>query len=374
MPTRSHLAAALVLLTATACQTFAPRPTSAFEVVAELDTPPGNIAVTPDGRIFVSQHPFAGAELRVVEVHDDGTTSAFPNEVWSRAPQPGSDVGMHAVLGIESDSRGVVWMLDLGSASTPAKLVAWDTTQDALHRLIEIGPPAKGPNSFIQDLAIDLVHGAIYLADMGRADLVGDSRPALLVVDLDTGTTRRALFGHRLLQPERGADIAVNGRRARIASPDGPIPSNGLNPITIDAEAQHVYFGAMNGRSVYRVATTDLLDATLDDDALAARVEVVGSKGVSDGISIDTAGNVYVTDINSNAIGVLETNGRYRTLHRDDALISWPDGISFGPDGMGYVTVNQLHRHAPLHGGVDVTRPPFRIVRFEPLAPGGVGR
>jgi sugar lactone lactonase YvrE len=130
----------------------------------------------------------------------------------------------------------------------------------------------------------------------------------------------------------------------------------------------------MRGKSVYRVRATDLLDKSLDDKQLALRVERYGDKGVSDGISIDGAGNVYVTDVNNNAIGVLSAKGDYRLLIRDDERLSWPDALSYGPDGYFYATVNQLHRHPALNNGVNETKPPFRIMRFKSLAPGTVGR
>lgn len=344
-----------------------------FEIVAELEQPPGNIAVTPDGRIVFSQHPFGNPRHRVVELHADGTTHPFPNEAWSLPPEGDSMVGMHTVIGIESDRRGVVWMLDMGSADHPTKLVGWDTRTDRLHRTIVIPRPVQSSNSFMQDLAIDPAHDAIYIADMGRADLTGESMPAIVVVDLATGLSRRVLHGHPLLQPQPGGDFDIDGRPVRIGTPDGPSPSLGLNPISIDPGSTHVYFGAMNGLQVLRIRTTDLLDASLTDDELAARVEVAGPKPASDGISVDSAGNVYVTDVNANAIGVLETDGTYRVLVQDERL-SWPDGISFGPDGLGYATVNQLHRHAVLNGGVPANEAPYLVVRFRPLAPGIVGR
>src|SRR5689334_25231471 len=66
--------AALALLVA-ACgdmrledRTAAPRlPPSALEVVAELDHPPGNIAVSPGGRVFLSLHPAGDPPMKVVE-------------------------------------------------------------------------------------------------------------------------------------------------------------------------------------------------------------------------------------------------------------------------------------------------------------------
>ncbi len=47
--------------------------TGELEVVAEFspEHPPGNIAITPQGRLIMSQHQFYGAPLRVVEVESD---------------------------------------------------------------------------------------------------------------------------------------------------------------------------------------------------------------------------------------------------------------------------------------------------------------
>ena len=41
---------------------------------------------------------------------------------------------------------------------------------------------------------------------------------------------------------------------------------------------------------------------------------------------------------------------------------------------MMYVAVNQLHKGPVLNGGNDASVPPYRIIRFKPLAPGVVGR
>jgi hypothetical protein len=112
----------------------------------------------------------------VVEVLEDGGTRPFPNEAWSTAPDE-DGVGLSAVIGVQSDRRGVVWILDMGGGGLPPKLVAWDTRRDELHRVLTIPPHATVPNSFQQDFAIDEVRGAVFIADVGRGDLFGPSRP-----------------------------------------------------------------------------------------------------------------------------------------------------------------------------------------------------
>ncbi len=344
-----------------------PLPDPEFEVVATLQEGPGNIAVTPQGRIILSKHQFYDPEFRVVELQANGSTKPFPNEAWSRAP--GADgIGMNAVLGLRSDPRGVVWMLDNGG-DVP-KVVAWNTKEDRLERVIHIPAPATRPGSLHNDLAVDIVNQALYLADIG-----GDRGPAIVVVDLETGLSRRVLEGHQSVMAEDHR-MVIEGRPIRIKNAEGEVVEEriGLNPITIDPSYTWVYFGAMHGDDLWRVRTRDLLDPTLATDALGARVERYGDKPLSDGISIDAGGHVYVTDVVAKAIGVTGPSGSYRVYVKDDERLSWPDGISAGPDGWMYATVNKLHRSAVLNGGESLSEPPYYVVRFRSVSAAVPGR
>jgi hypothetical protein len=349
-----------------------------LEVAARLDDRPGNPALTPDGRLIVSLHPFPYGEpspYHVVEVLEDGGTRPFPNEEWSTAPDE-DGVGISAVIGVQSDRRGVVWIMDMGGDGLPPKLVAWDTKRDKLHRLITIPPHARVPNSFQQDLAIDEVRGAVFIADVGRGDLFGPSNPAIVAVDLHTGYAWRALEGHPSLQPEEDLSVEIEGRPIRVENPEGEVeePKLGLDPIVIDPANEWVYYGSVHGTSVYRVRAADLLDRSLSEEELSGRVERHGEKAPCDGISIDVAGNVYVTDLENNAVGVTTPDGAYRVLVSDDEHLIWPDGFSYGPDGYLYVAVSQLHRSAVFNAGEETSQTPFEILRFRPLTSSAVGR
>ena len=330
------------------------------EIVAEFpaEHPPGNIAVTPDARLIMSQHQFYGAPLRVVEVLDDGSVVPFPNEAWSSEPNA-KGVGLNAVLGLRSDREGVVWMLDRSAGEgQPGKLVGWDTKSDELDRVIYLPQPIIAESPFLNDLAVDRQHNAIYITDTAGGD---DS--ALIVVDLYTGFSRRVLQGDISTRPE---DIPLIVDE-RLINSGGEPARIGVNPITIDPDNEWVYYGPMSGRSLYRIATEDLLDESLTDEELAARVERYGDKPICDGITIDGAGNVYITSITNNAIGVVDQTGEYRTLYQDD-LLNWTDGMAFGPDDYIYVTVSQLHNSSPLNNGKNDSNPPFHLVRFPALA------
>ena len=353
-------------------------PAEGLELVMQLDQTPGNVAVTPQGRLFVSLHPFGDPAVRVVELKPTVRAEPYPSPAWAGAVGA-NGVGIQSIIGIRSDPKGILWMLDAGKAegpdATPPKLVAWDTKTDRLVRVIHLPPPATKPSSFLQDFAIDSAREAIIIADAGIGAGFEHPTPAFVVVYLRTGASRRVLDGAASLQAEPDAAMVIDGREVRTKLPDGTTmaPRVGLDPITIDAANEWVYYGPMHGTSVYRVKAEDLENPGLSDELLGERIEKYGPKPVSDGMSIDAAGNLYLTDVTAHAIGVLKTDRTYERLLTDERL-QWPDGISGGPDGNFYVVVNQLHRHAMLNEGVDATKPPFVVYRFRGLAPAVLGR
>lgn len=338
---------------------------SEIEIVAELENGPGNVTVSPDGRIFLSMHQFYGPEFRVVELLPNGSLVPYPNERWSgpRGDDGTAEVGLTAVLGLRSDSNGVIWFLDNGGGDpTKARLVGWNSRSNELTAVLTVPATASIEGSFHNDLAIDEKRGVVYLADIAGG--IG-------VVDLSTGEGWRWLDGNPAATAD-DVDFVVRGEVLTDPNKE-PVRTN-LNPITISPEGDWVYFGSMNGLSVFRVPAELLADRNSSADVVEAAVERYGSKPPSDGITIDNAGNVYITDGGGNAIGVTRPDGTYKTLVVD-RRIEWPDGLSTGPDGYIYATVNRLNNAPPLNGG-EMTEhgKPYYLIRFRPLAPVTQGR
>lgn len=353
----------------------APAAAQAIEVVAAMDLAPGNITVTGNGRVIVSLHQFFDPPYPVAELDVDGRATPFPPPSEGDADsavRPELDT----VLGLQADRRGVVWLLDNGMrGGTIPRLVAWDTERNRLARLVHLPPPTTVETSFVNDLAVDLSHEAVYIADPARG-----GRSALILVDLRTGMSVRVLEGHPSVIAE-DVPLRVDGRPLRVRKADGTVvePKVGVNPIALDRDDRWLYFGPMHGSKLYRIPTTALLGALREGHtrALASRVEVYAERPVCDGIAIDDAGNIYVSDIGANAVGVIEAAAppgrRYRILVADPRL-SWPDAFSFGPDGLLYTVASRLQGSAPLNAGKRTARPPFPVLRVTPLAPGVVGR
>lgn len=332
--------------------------TSAFSIARKLEVGPGNLTWTPQNRLIVSLHQFFDPAFAVGEVSGDGAVSEFAAEAH-----------LDAVLGIQCDENGVVWMLDNGMRSTQrARLVGYHSVRNKLVADINLSS-VMPKNAFFNDLVIDLDHEHAYLADPAGGD-----NAALVVVDLRTGEARRVLEGHESVVPEE-VDLVISGKPVEVDREDGTTfrPHIGVNPIAADRDNEWLYFGPMHGTSLYRVPTRVLRDGSLGRGAIGDAVQRFSDKPISDGISIDNSGNVYLGDLARNAIVKISPEGELETLAQAPEL-SWVDAFSFDSEGKLYAVVNQLHKSSPLNRGRDETRTPYLIVEVPTDDSGTVGR
>lgn len=334
--------------------------TNPVNIVYEFDhkTPPGNIAVSKKERIFLSTHHFFGSEHKIVEIQSDGKAVAYPNAKFSKSLNP--------VLGVIVDTKDVLWILETASAKDRAgRLIGWDINKNQLYKMIYIAAPVIPENSFLNDIAIDRTNEAVYITDTAAG-----KNSALIVVDLKTGETRRVLEGSAFTKPE-DIDMVIDNKQVTLGGQPARI---GANPITIDHKNEWVYFAPMTSTAMYRVKTKDLLDTALTPSELTSRVETFGKKPISDGITIDNQGNVYITDITNNAVGYMDPKGKYHTLSTDDEVLSWTDGFANGNGKTIYITANKLHRSPVLNGGVDESQGKFYILSIEAKSAVSQGR
>ncbi|HVR40892.1 MAG TPA: L-dopachrome tautomerase-related protein [Thermoanaerobaculia bacterium] len=296
-------------------------PTSAVEVVATLDEPPGNLAVTRDGRIFFSFHPEARPERKVAE-WVDGKAVAFPSESFDL---------FHEVLSLRVDAQGRLWTLDHGfHGFGQPRLLAFDVASRKVVHQWDI-PRAIAPfGSFVQDFQVAPDGAKIYLADVG----IVSKRPALIVYDVAAKRGRRVLECDPSVT-SKPYTLNVKGHEMNLLG--GLYKMHlGVDSIALDASGEWLYFGPMAHETMFRVRTADLQNASTK-----LRVEAFGPKPQSDGIIMDAAGNIYITDVEHGAVARLDPNRKLVTLVRDPRF-RWLDGFALGPDGSLYVTDSAL--------------------------------
>jgi len=333
-------------------------PASVLEVVANLDYPPGNIAVSSAGRVFFTLHPNGEPPVKLVELVG-GKPVPYPDAASQTSK-------FDSPLALRIDRQGRLWTLDFARyARGQPRLLAFDLASNTLVHQYDFPSSVAGFLSMVNDFQVDPRGEKIYIAETSPIR----QKPALIVYDVAKRTSRRVLDGHPSVQagnyvihtPER--DIKVLGfYTVRI----------GVDSITLDDRGEWLYYGPFSGDRLYRVATRDLNDASLAPEALAAKVENFAAKTISDGLSIDAADTIYLSDPEHSAILTLGQDRRLTTLLKDPRL-RWPDGFSFGPDGWLYVTCSSL-QHVMFRTTAHMrANAPYQVFRFKPGPAGTPG-
>ena len=325
-------------------------------MVAELDWPPGNVAVSSEGRVFFTFHPEAAPPVAVAE-WVDGRALPWP----ARLPD---GIRYQTPLSLRIDGQQRLWVLDNANHGfgTP-RLLAFDLESGELAHRHDFPREMAPRGSHLNDFQVSADGRRIYIAD---ASIFGKN-PAILVHDVESGTSRRLLEGHESVTPERYVP-EVQGRKMLIFGVFAIRP--GVDSIALDRRGEWLYFAPVTSNHLYRARVRDLDDEELPADVLARRVERYAEKTMSDGISMDLDDNVYLSDPDESAVVQLQPDGSLVTLLKDRRL-RWPDGFSFGPDGWLYVTCSALHHvimKSPRHIR---SQAPYQIYRFRP-GPTGV--
>lgn len=332
---------------------------STIEEVLAYPQPIGNVAVSQSGRVFFTVHPEARPRGNKLLEYVRGASVPFPDGA--------SQLKLFdTVLGLVVDRYDRLWSIDHGNhGMRTARLLAFDLATGELIHDHSFASDIAPAGSFLQDLQVSADGRTIVIADAS----VWRKRPAIIVYDVGTATARRILESHASVSAE---DFTIHNQGKPMTFAGG-IASlrGGVDGIALDNE--WLYFAAMNGSSLYRIGLSDIVDASTPNSQIAARVELYSGKPLSDGLSLDIEGNVYVTDVEHNAIARVDTDRELRTLLRS-SKIRWPDALSFGPEGWVYVAdsalgdvILQSHEHISSNG-------PYRIFRFQPGVDGVPGQ
>jgi Major royal jelly protein len=348
-----------------------------LEVVAELPIRPALVTVNRQGRIFATVHWFDRREPQMIEITGRTEYKPFPNAAWNRGFGQGTDA-FDQPLGILVDSINRVWTVDCGIFPTltdgqpplpnrSPRLLAFDAKTGENVYNLALPKDTCPPGTYPQELAVDEVNNFAYLADIG-----GSGKPAIVVVNLTNNQVRR-FEAHSSLTAEN-VDLRVEGKRLVFPDATGKfVPARiGINPLTLSADNDTVFFGAMCGLGWYSVPARLFRD-NASDQRIAAAVQRVANKPVCDGVATDAEGNHFLTTLGENAIDQIDAQGRLTRLIQDDRII-WADGVRFGLDSWLYISVNQLNRSPLFSGAGEQGKPPYTILRTWTGTRGIVGK
>lgn len=348
------------------------KPTGQIEQVFAFNNQmPTGVTVSQTGRIFVNYPRWEDkVDFTVAEIKN-GREIPYPDVNINRLNLQNAGETFVSVQSVVVDPRDRLWLLDTGSinlmpiiSQDAVKLVGIDLKTNKIFKTIKFPPDVVLPTTYINDIRFDLRKGTGGVAYI--TDSAGMGPSAIIVVDLEAGTSRRLLNGHPSVTAEPNFRAFVEGKSVMQRKPGQPPMALGLGSdgIAISADGAKLYYCPLASRKLYSVSTDALLDPSLSETQVAATVKMESLKPASDGLESDAQGRIYCTDYENNAIVRLLPDGDFETVAHDPRML-WSDTMSIASDGYLYFTANQLHRQAGYNNGIDLRQKPYSLFRVK---------
>jgi sugar lactone lactonase YvrE len=337
-------------------------PSSALETVARLPASPGNLAVSSGGRIFFSFHPENGFPTKVAEW--------LPREnIW--IPYPSESAQLTSVLSVRIHGQ-TLYALDYANFGLTArpKLVAYNLETNQIRWTLTFPWSVAGPGSMLNDFVISPDGSFIYIADTS----ILRGKPGVIMVDVVTKTAKRVLDNHASLYA-KPFKLHIKGNKRPVSILGGLfLIRPAVDSIALSFDGATLYFSPVADTKLYSIPTSVVLSkfhARIDDAKLHAQIFTSTSKKTSsDGLTTDKLGRVYITDFENSAIQLFDPKDGSMTTLVQSALLRWPDGLSFGPDGWLYISCSALHE---IWAGNKASAP-FHILRVKTDTIGRIGQ
>ena len=342
MKKRHWVATGLGLAGLTAAAAGLARTRGPLTQVATFDHQVTGVAVTADGRRFVNFPRWTDdAPISVAEVASDGALRPYPDfrwNSWRNAKANQMSVADHfvCVQSIVPDGHGNLWVLDPGAPGNEKilegapKLVKIDLASNRVVKVIAVPGDVALQGTYLNDIRFSPDGRTGYITDSG-------TRGAIIVVNLDTGTSFRTLDGHPSTQVDKTVKVTIDGKP--LVRPDGRQPAFAADGIAISNDGKTLYYQALTGKTLYSIDTAKLRRDVSEADRAAA-VRTVATTHVADGLWMSKAGVLYLTSPSDFSIKRLVGSGTETVL--TDRRLRWPDTFSEGPDGRIYVTASHI--------------------------------
>jgi sugar lactone lactonase YvrE len=358
---RSLLASTLL---AASAPTNLPRATSGpaankedprLELVATFEAPPAGVAISHDGRIFISFPRWGDSHDASLAEFVNRNLVPFPSA--EAHTKKAGDAQLQSIQGIAIIDN-TIYFLDAATA----KLHIHDLTTRALIKRIHLPTAGIQGNIYANDLCIDPHRGT-----QGFAYISDSVTGGIIVLDIASSTAWRRLAHHPSTHPDKNFIATVEDELLGTPTTEGkksPMLGN-TDGIALSPDHKTLYYNAFSSHHLYSIPTHALANKDLPEDQIAQQVKDLTTKpSANDGMNTDDQGRVYTTDYESCAIR------RFNPAIPDvapeifvqDSRLLWPDAV-FAHAGYLYITTNQLNRMPSLHQGKDLRQKPYALFR-----------
>lgn len=319
------------------------------------------VAVSPQGRVFASFPRWMDAPTpSLAEALPNGSFRTFPGNRWNEWREgldPASHfVNVHSVC---ADAENFLWAVDDAAPhhrprlEGGAKVVKIDLRNDRVLRAYAMDAHVAPPGAVLGHMRVFGRHA--FITESGHG--------AIIVLDQETGRTRRVLDGLPQTQADRSIVPVIDGKEFRRA--DGQVSVVHVNLLELSPDGRWLHFTCLFGPMLHRIETRCLLDESVSDAERGARIEDIARIPPCAGFTTDRRGRLYFSAFTENAMLMMSEDRRLRMLIADPR-ISFPNEPDAGPDDYLYFPASQIHRLPVFHaGGRSLVVPPWEVLKVK---------
>lgn len=284
------------------------------------------VSVSDNGRLFANFPKWrAGVKYDVVEVKGQNNVSPFPNESWNSWVL-GDDLTDEKFISVQSvlAHDGKLYVLDTanpmfkGVLSSP-RLFVFRLEDAALLNTYTFPEGVYKPNSYFNDLRVNLDRNEVYITDSGQAGLV--------ILDITSGQSQRVLDDSPYTKAETD-HLLITGKRWG----GKPVHSDG---IALDSKNDILYIHALTGYTLYGFHLDDLKTADI-------KPSITLKTAAPDGMIIDQNSFLYFGDLENQKIMYIDLNSKVTHTLAEGEHIAWPDTFSISGCNL-YYTNSRIH-------------------------------
>ena len=225
-----------------------------------------------------------------------------------------------------------------------------DLQSNKVTRVIPVGPDAAKTNTYLNDVRFDNKRNFAYITDSGLGGII--------TIDLATGKAHRSLDGDPSVMPDKSIKIVIDGKP--VLGPAGNTPSFHSDAIALSPDGEYLYYQPIAATTLYRVKTDSLRDPNGKP-----KPEKYAKTFPLDGIWMDAKSNIYLSNLQQNAVSRLTPDRKIETMVMDQRL-QWPDTFSQGPDGAIYISASHINESPTYNKGKSTRTMPYGVFKLQP--------
>jgi sugar lactone lactonase YvrE len=336
-----------------------PAGTAKLEKLITLDYPPGNLAVGQNGHVYFNYHPL----IRPTRF-SDATVFEWADGKVTPFPSPEMQKEFQGSFGVTIDKQNRLWLIEPATFDFKhTRIWAFDLATKQKVHFYEF---PEGVAKYAEEIRVAGDGKHVLLANPG---IFRFTTSKLLVYSTEDHSVRVAMDGDASVQPENWMMRTTDGKPYRLMF--GLLNfSVGIDGLEISDDQRWVYIASMTHSRLYRVPLSTVLDTNLTPADVAKKVEELGQKPMSDGITVDKDGNVIITDVEHGGLMSFDLATRTASTLVRSKDIRWADGVGCGPDSALYFTDSEIPTYVgefagPPEESVLVKNRPYYIYRLK---------